>query len=68
MSDIEARSIYQLEESDDTFWDTLQEISERLEWEPGQTLKACFALGWDLLSHRASCMQKDINDDKEKLE
>jgi len=64
MSDIEARKIYQLEESDEMFWDDLREVSERLGWEPGQTLKACFALGWDQLTKN----KKEIVDDKAELE
>ena len=68
MSDIEARRIYQLEESDEIFWGDLREISERLGWEPGQTLKACFAIGWDQLTQTLNTKDKEIIDDKTELE
>ncbi len=68
MSDTTERIEFKLVESDELFWENLREVSERLGWEPGQTLKACFAIGWDLLSQRVSCMQKDINDDNKELE
>jgi len=69
MSDIEAnRRIFQLVESDEFFWEQLRDLSESLGWEPGQTLKACFALGWDLLSQRMFCKQVNINDDRKELE
>ncbi|MBC8503782.1 MAG: hypothetical protein ISR58_10275 [Anaerolineales bacterium] len=68
MSNIEARNIYQLEECDELFWDNLREVSERLGWEPGQTLKACFALGWDQLNQGMNCTEKETNDDTKELE
>jgi len=68
MSDIEARRVYKLVENDELFWDNLRDLSESLGWELGQTLKACFVLGWDLLSQRMFCKQVNINDDKKELE
>jgi len=68
MSDTTERIEFKLVESDEFFWENLREISDRLGWETDQTLKACFAIGWDLLSQRVNCMQKDINDDDNELE
>jgi len=68
MSDIEAKRIYQLEETDELFWDGLREVSERLGWEPGQTLKACFALGWDQLTQTLKTKDKECINDKTELE
>lgn len=55
---------YRLVESDDLIWDELRQISDRLGWELGQTLKACFALGWEQLAKN----NKEIFDDKPELE
>lgn len=64
MSDNIERSEFKLTEHDELFLDKLQEISERLGWEPRQTLKACFALGWDQLIK----IEKEHIDDKTELE
>jgi len=55
-------------ENDEKFWVDLRNISERLGWELGQTLKTCFALGWDLLSQRITPKEKERVNDKEELE
>jgi len=68
MSDIEARRIYQIEENDERFWENLREISEHLGWELHQTLKACFAIGWDRLSQTVKPHRKESIDDKEELD
>jgi len=68
MNNATERREFRLIESDELFWDQLRDLSERLGWEPGQTLKACFALGWDLLSQRVSCSQKDGANVDPKLE
>jgi len=65
MNDRSKRREFKLVESDDVFWDDLREISERLDWELGQTLKTCFVFGWDRL---ANIVQETINDDSEELE
>jgi len=50
MSDTTERIEFKLVESEELFWENLREISDRLGWETDQTLKACFALGWDQLT------------------
>ncbi|MBC8504253.1 MAG: hypothetical protein H8D34_05315 [Chloroflexi bacterium] len=68
MSDIVERKEFKLVESDELFWDNLREVSEQLGWESGQTLKACFALGWEQLSQRIIIEQKENKNDEEQLE
>jgi len=68
MSDTAARRIYQLEESNELFWDDLKEVSERLGWELSQILKACFALGWDQLNQVVNCTEKETKDGTKELE
>lgn len=68
MSDFKVRRLYQLEESDEMFWDGLREVSERLGWEIGQTLKACIALGWEQLTLTLKLKDKEHVDDKTELE
>ncbi len=55
---------FKLTEGDDRFWVDLRALSESLEWELGQTLKACFALGWEHLSQRITTEQKEIPDEE----
>ena len=68
MSDITERKEFKLVESDELFLIKLREVSERLGWEPRQTLKACFALGWDQLTHTLKTKEKEHIDDKAELE
>ncbi len=65
MSDITTRRELKLIENDEKFLDHLQEVSEKMGLEPGQILKACFAIGWDQLIQRITIEQKEnINDEK----
>ena len=64
MSDVVERREFKLVESEDLFWDELREISGRLGWEISQTIKACFALGWEQLTK----INKESTNDKTELE
>ena len=68
MSEQNERKVFKLVVGDDRFWVDLRELSEILGWELGQTLKACFVLGWDLLSQRANFSQEENENDHKKLE
>ena len=59
---------FKLIENDEMFWDELREVSERLGWELDQTLKTCFALGFDQLTQVMNCTEKETNDDTKELE
>jgi len=65
MNDTSKRREFKLVESDEVFWDELRDLSERLGWELGQTLKACFVFGWDLLSQRMIIEKKESANDNE---
>ncbi len=68
MNDTAPRREFKLVESDEMFWDELRELSENLGWELSQTLKACFALGWELLSQRTNTTKKESTNESEQLE
>jgi len=56
---------FKMTEGDDRFWADLRALSESLGWELGQTLKACFVLGLELISQRVHFTQKGTEDDEE---
>lgn len=68
MSDIVEEREFKLVESNERFLDHLQEISNKLGLEPGQMLKACFAIGWDQLTKNLKTKDKEHIDDKTELE
>jgi len=65
MSKPNERRMFKLVEGDDRFWIDLRELSEILGWELSQTIKACFVLGWELLSQRVNFTQKGAEDNDE---
>lgn len=68
MNNTAPRREFHLVESDEMFWDDLRDLSERLGWEISQTLKACFALGWDQLSQTLKSNEKECKNDERDLE
>ena len=68
MNDIAERRQYKPIESDEQFLGHLQEVSKKLGLEPGQILKACFAIGWDQLTQTLMTGEKEHIDDKTELE
>jgi len=68
MSDITERRQFKPIESDEQFFGHLQEVSKKLGLEPGQILKACFAIGWDQLTQTLNTKDKEYIDDKAELE
>ena len=65
MSDMVNKREIKSIENDEHFLEHLQEVSEKVGLEPGQILKACFAIGWDHLNQRITIEQKEnINDEK----
>ncbi len=68
MSDIVEERQFKPIKSDEQFLGHLQEVSNKLGLEPGQILKACFAIGWDQLTQNLKTKDKEYIDDKTELE
>jgi len=56
---------FKLTEGDDRFWADLRALSESLGWELSQTLKACFALGWNQLTQNVKSNDEGSQKDDE---
>jgi len=68
MSDMVNKREIKFIENDEHFLEHLQEVSEKVGLEPGQILKACFAIGWDQLTKNLKTNNKEHIDDKAELE